>query len=117
MLKSHIDWVLLSDTTIVNEICKNLKKLRLNKNITQKQLADKSGLDPATISRMESGRAATLLTLVQVLRALDSLEILDTFVQETEVSPLQQLKLQQKLKRRASPFKPVERRDINGNRS
>ncbi|MBK8549540.1 MAG: helix-turn-helix domain-containing protein [Ignavibacteria bacterium] len=28
-----------------------------------------SGLDRTTISRMESGRAATLLTLIQVLRA------------------------------------------------
>jgi len=110
MLKSNINWVSMSDTAIIIEICKNLKQLRLKKNMTQKQLAEKSGLDPATISRTESGRAATLLTLVQVLRALDNLEILDTFVQETEVSPIQQLKLQQKIRKRASPFVSSEQK-------
>ncbi|MBC8414125.1 hypothetical protein H8E50_10720 [bacterium] len=54
---------------------------------------------------MKSGRAATLLTVVQVLRALDKLDVLDLFQEQAEVSPLQLLKMHEKKRRRASGFK------------
>ena len=92
----------MSDPAIVKEICLNLKQIRLNKNLSQAELAEKAGLNRVTISRMEAGRAATLLTVVQVLRALDKLDMLDMFQEETEVSPLQMLKLQKKVRKRAS---------------
>ncbi len=92
----------MSDIAIVKEICLNLKQIRLIKNLSQAELAEKAGLNRITISRMEAGRAATLLTLVQVLRALDKLDILDMFEEEAEISPLQLLKLQKKQRKRAS---------------
>jgi len=101
--------VALADTAIVKELCHSLRQMRLRKNFTQAELAQKAGLNRVTISRMEAGRAATLLTLVQVLRALDKLDILDVFREEIEISPLQLLKLQEKQRRRASG----ERKKIN----
>jgi transcriptional regulator with XRE-family HTH domain len=98
---SSINWEVLADPAIVKEIGKSLKQIRLNKNLSQKQLAKTSGLDRTTISRMESGRAATLLTLVQVLRALDRLSILNAFLQEPEISPLNLLKFQEKKRKKA----------------
>lgn len=92
----------MSDPAIVKEICNNLKQIRLNKNLSQAELAKKAGLNRVTISRMEAGRAATLLTLVQVLRALDKLDILDMVKEEAEVSPLQLLKQHEKQRQRAS---------------
>ncbi len=92
----------MSDPTIVKDVCSNLKQMRLNKNMSQADLAQVAGLNRVTISRMEAGRAATLLTLVQVLRALDKLEVLDVFREESEVSPLNLLKLQGKQRLRAS---------------
>jgi len=92
----------MADPAIVKEICHSLKKMRLSKNLTQAELAEKAGLNRVTISRMEAGRAVTLLTAVQVLRALDKLDILDVFREASEISPLQLLKLQVKQRQRAS---------------
>ncbi len=92
----------MADPVIVKEICSNLRQMRLNKNLSQAELAQKAGLNRVTISRMEAGRAATLLTVVQVLRALDKLDVLDMFQEESEISPLELLKLQGKKRQRAS---------------
>ena len=103
----------MADPALVKEICHSLKQMRLSKNLTQAELAEMSGLNRVTISRMEGGRAATLLTVVQVLRALDKLEILDIFREESEISPLQLLKMQEKQRQRASfsRKKPVDDRE------
>ncbi len=99
-----------TDTTIVRSLGQAIKQMRLRRNITQDMLAEKAGVDRATIGRMEKGSASTLLTLVQVLRALDQLAVLDAFERENEVSPLQELKRQQKQKERASPTKKTIRK-------
>ncbi len=102
-----ISWYGLTDSLIVDEIGKQLKQTRLNKNLTQEKLAELSGLDRSTISQLENGRAATLLTLIQVLRALGRLDILDHFVEEKIVSPILALKLQGKKRKRASAKKSI----------
>jgi transcriptional regulator with XRE-family HTH domain len=92
----------LSDSAIVKEIGKYLKQMRLNKNFTQQHLADVTGLDRVTISKVENGRAATMITFVQLLRALDKLELLSTFNETPEISPLQVAEAQEKYRKRAS---------------
>ena len=99
----------MADPAIVKDIGKGIKQMRLNKNLSQEELASRSGLGRVTISKMENGRAATLLTLVQVLRALERLEILDVFKEEPEISPIQLLKLQEQQRKKASPVKKPEK--------
>lgn len=106
-LKSNNKSSTQSDVAIVRELCANLKQMRLNRNISQTRLAELSGLDRGTISRMENGRAATLLTLVQVLRAMDNLSVLDAFKEEQEISPLQMMKQQENQRKKASPQKSI----------
>ena len=109
MLKSNDkEWYRLGDPAIVRELCKDLKQMRLNKNWSQSHLAQHAGLDRVTISRMENGRAATLLTFVQVLRALDKLQLLNIFDEEPEQSPLKLLKLQEMQRQKASPQKKIK---------
>ena len=92
----------MTDRAIVTHICMQLRQLRMYQNITQEQLAERSGLGRATISRIEKGQAVSLLTLVQILRALNELDLLDAFRQVSpEISPLQLLK-EQKPRYRAS---------------
>ena len=95
----------MSDSSIVNEICNDIKQIRLNQNMSQQELANRSGLNRVTISRMESGRAVSLLTLVQTLRALGKLDILNAFNQEPEISPLKLFEIQEKYRKKASPKK------------
>lgn len=99
------DWSTKTDSTIVKEICKNVKQMRLRKNISQSDLSKLTGIHRVTISRMETGSAPTLLTLVQVLRALDKLELLEVFIIEPELSPIQLLKIQAKQRQKATPRK------------
>ncbi len=96
------NWNNLTDSAIVKEIGKKLSSIRLKKNITQDELAKKSGLDRTTISQLENGRPATLLTFVQVLRALDKLDLLNVFYDAEEISPIEALKLKKQKRMRAS---------------
>ena len=99
------DFYSMSDLTIVKEICHGLKQMRLNENISQEELAKRSGLNRVTISRMESGRAVSLQTLVQTLRALNRLDIVNAFMEEPEISPLKLFDIQEKYRRKATPKK------------
>lgn len=99
------NWYSMSDVAIVNEICNSIKQMRLDQNISQKELAKRSGLNRVTISRMESGRSVSLLTLIQTLRALDKLDILNVFIEEPKISPLKLFEIQEKNRKKASPKK------------
>lgn len=96
------DWVSLSDKQIVTLICLQIRNIRLEQNITQEQLAERSGLGRASISRIEKGRSVSLLTLVQLLRALNRLDLLNAFQQaQPSISPMRMLK-EPKVRYRAS---------------
>ena len=92
---SNKNWYSLSDTAIIQELGKYLKNERMQRNWTQGQLAERTGLDRSTISQIENGRIATLMSFVQLLRALEKLDILNAFQVNKQVSPLQMLKAEQ----------------------
>lgn len=95
----------MSDSALVEQLCSGIKQMRLNQNISQDELAIRSGLNRVTISRMESGRSISLLTLIQTLRALDKLDLLKVFFAETEISPMKLLEIQERYRKRATPRK------------
>lgn len=70
----------ISDVELLQKIGCKLKELRLEQNIKQKELAEKSGLSMFSISQIETGHNTSMQSIVQVLRALDRLELLDSFV-------------------------------------
>lgn len=96
------NWYGMTDNAIIAVLCKSLKQMRLNKNISQEELSLKSGVNRVTISRMETGKAINLLTLVQLLRALEQLDLLGTLNIEPEISPILLMEQQQKFRKKAS---------------
>lgn len=48
-----------------------MKEIRVEKNMTQRDLADASGVPQDRISRYESGQPMNTDTLVRILKALD----------------------------------------------
>lgn len=70
-----------------------LKELRIGKNMKQAELADASGVSVFTISSVENGKTTSLLTLIQLLRALGHLDYLNAFFQEETISPIAYEKL------------------------
>lgn len=83
-----MDYYSLSDSAIEVEIGARLKALRLRRNVTQKALADATGLSVTAIKGIEAG-GGTLRTLIAVLRELRALDQLHSFIPEITVSPLQ----------------------------
>src|SRR3546814_3476427 len=69
-----------------------LRRLRLARDLDQLTLADKAGVSEKALRNLEAGRGSSLSTLLQVLRALDRLDWLETLSRSEEhTSELQSL--------------------------
>ena len=94
---------LMSEEALLQELGQRIGRLRLERNLTQAQLAEQAGISKRTLERLESGAAAIQLSLfLRVLRQLDLLERLDLLIPEPQPSPLALLELQQSTRKRAS---------------
>ena len=101
MENTNMNWIAMSDSAIVNKIGAFIKNERLSRNKTQAQLATAAGINKWTISQIENGEAITLLSLIQILRALDVLPLLDIFSIKQEISPIELAKKEQNKRKRA----------------
>lgn len=72
----------------MQELGNRLRALRLRKNITQEELAQRALIAVGTIKSLEKGKGK-LSSLIAVLRELDSLEQLDNLIPPITLSPLQ----------------------------
>lgn len=90
------------DPALLSELGQRLARLRLDRNLSQDDLAREAGVSKRTLHRMEHGHSAQMTNWIRVLRALDLLGNLEQFLPAPAPSPMQQLKLQGKLRRRAS---------------
>lgn len=95
----------LADATVLQLLGERISRYRLNKNLTQAQLAKDAGVSLSTLNRMESGSSSQMTNLVRVLRALNLIENIGLLVPEPAASPIQQAKLAGKTRQRARPEK------------
>ncbi|MEM8594393.1 MAG: helix-turn-helix domain-containing protein [Pseudomonadota bacterium] len=86
---------------LVDEIGARLKQARLNRDLTQSDVARLSGVARKTVINAEKGKAQ-LSVFVAIMVALDLVEQLDVFLPKQSVSPIQLAKLQGKQRQRAS---------------
>jgi transcriptional regulator with XRE-family HTH domain len=93
---------LLTDEAVLAELGERLERARLERNLTQRQLATEAGVERKAVQRIEAGDSVKLISLIRVLRALGLLDALDQLVQEPVPSPIEILKLHGKSRRRAS---------------
>lgn len=82
-----MDYYTASDSTILKELGKRLRTLRLRKDITQEELAERTLISVGTIKSLEAGKGK-LSTLVAVLRELGALDQLDQFIPPVTISPI-----------------------------
>ena len=101
MGKTNTNYIQMSDGAIVAHMGRFIKHTRAKQNKTQAQLAEMAGLNRWTLSQIENGESITLSSLIQILRALDCLHVLNTFDYTDEISPIAyaKLKLEQSKKR------------------
>lgn len=99
---SYKNWNSMSDNAIVKQIGDFVKHHRMEQNKTQAILANAAGISRSTLSLLERGETVTLATLIQVLRVLDVLHILDAFGVHQTISPLALAKIEKDKRKRAS---------------
>lgn len=89
----------LSDMAILQMIGDFIKKKRIAINKTQDELATEAGISRSTLSLLERGEKVNLITLIQVMRVLDELQLLEAFEVREQIRPLDYIKLQKKYDR------------------
>jgi transcriptional regulator with XRE-family HTH domain len=94
-----------SEASVLKGIGLRVAAIRLQRNITQQNLADEAGVSRSTVRRLEGGESVQLSAFVRVLRALDLLDGLDLLLPESTVSPLHVLEHQGQSRQRASGSK------------
>jgi transcriptional regulator with XRE-family HTH domain len=98
----------MSNDAVLEQLGERLRQYRLNKNMTQTALAKEAGVSSRTINRVEHGHSTQLSNLIRLLRSLDLLQNLDALIPEPTPSPIQQMKLRGKSRKRASSLNKEE---------
>lgn len=96
-----MDHGLKSSAAIAETLGRRLKQARLNRDLTQLEVAERAGLSRKAVLNAEKGKAQ-LEVLVAILQALDLTAQLDNFLPPQPPSPIQLAKLQGKQRQRAS---------------
>ncbi len=94
-------WHAMSDQALAAHIGAFVKHHRLEQNKTQEVLAYEAGISRSTLSLLERGETVTMATLIQVLRVLGQLQVMDAFEVQQRISPLALAKAEQEKRKRA----------------
>ena len=93
---------LLTDDAVLLELGLRLQRARLDRGLTQADLAERAGLSKRTIERIEDGASTQMSSLVRVLRALEFVGGLELLVPEAGPGPMELLRRKGKSRQRAS---------------
>ena len=99
---SYNKWDSMSDKALAIHIGAFIKHHRMEQNKTQEVLAKAAGISRSTLSLLERGETVTLATVIQVLRVLDKLYVLEVFSVQQDISPLMLAKMEKDKRKRAS---------------
>jgi transcriptional regulator with XRE-family HTH domain len=95
-----MDTYFSSNNALLVQIGLKVKSRRIAANLTQKQLSEQAGVALSAVGNIEKGQNSSLLTLIQVLRTIKSLDLLEPFFREEEISPIAYAKA---LRKNATP--------------
>jgi len=97
----YMEWASMNDKSLIEKIGTFIQYHRLNQNKSQNDVAKAANISRSTLSLLERGEKISLNSLIQVLRVLDLLHIMDVFKVENEISPIEYAKLQKSKRQRA----------------
>lgn len=100
---SHRSLVAKTDQGVIEYIGTFIRYHRLQLNKSQSQVSHDAGISRSTLSLLERGEDVRLSTLIQVLRVLGKLDVLDRFEVVERLSPLAIAKAQHSKRYRARP--------------
>ena len=102
-------WHAMSDPALLELLGRFIQQTRLQQNKTQQQVATAAGINRSTMVQIENGSGATMLSFIQILRALEQLQMFENFEPKQQLpSPLELAKMEQKKRQRASTKKEAQ---------
>ena len=91
---------LLTSEAVLTELGARLQRHRVERNLTQDQMADLSGVGRATLQRLERGESVQTTSMIKLLQALDLLGALDAAIPEALDLPIAALEREQRKRTR-----------------
>lgn len=101
---------ILADESILAELGQRIANRRIELNMTQAQVANKSGVAKRTVENIESGALGQMLTMVRILRVLGLMDNLNRLIPEVVPKPIDLLKQKRKIRIRASSKKKSKKK-------
>lgn len=93
----------MTDDAVIAALGARLAGLRLERNLTQAELAEQAGISKRTVERLETGEVALQFSsFIRICRVLGLLERLDALLPEPAPGPIAQLERQGGERKRAS---------------
>ena len=80
-----------------------VSRRRKERKRTQEDVARAAGVNRSTVQKIEKGESVNLLSLIQVLRVLEQLHVLDPFQYQEVISPLKLAEMEHKEVKRVRP--------------
>jgi transcriptional regulator with XRE-family HTH domain len=116
-MAAEIDFSTATSGQIEAELCRQLRQIRLSRNVTQAQLAREAGVSPGTISNMERGQGVSpgtisnmergqgvsLDTFLRVLIALGVQQNLQVLLPDISIRPMERISSAGDERKRARP--------------
>lgn len=99
-------WHAMSDAALLQMLGSYVHATRLAQNRTQLHVAEAAGINRSTLVQLEKGKGGTMLTFIQVLRALQHLHLFAEFQPQQQISPMLLAELELKKRKRASRQQP-----------
>lgn len=106
----NIDFTVATSDQIEAALCKRLESIRLSRNITQAQLAEKAGVSPRTIGRLEKGQGVSVDTFIRVMRALGIQQNLEALLPDPTIRPVERVGIGGGERKRARPAQAGDKR-------
>lgn len=78
-----------TNAELIAALGQRLRRLRLQRNLPQEELARQAGVALGAVKQLEAGRDVRLSSLIAMLRALDELSGIASWLPPDEPSPLE----------------------------
>ena len=102
MEKYNKNTAAMTDKALLTLMGDFIKGTRLQQNKTQEEVANAAGINRGTLVQIEQGSGGTMQSFVQIMRAIDQLDLFNYFEITQQPSPLQLAKLSMQKRQRAT---------------
>ncbi|MDE2675021.1 MAG: helix-turn-helix transcriptional regulator [Paracoccaceae bacterium] len=104
----YIEYSTASCEAITTELGQRLDRIRLSRNVSQKDLAREAGISRSTLTRLACGKPVSLDSFVRIMQALKLTDQLAALLPDPSIRPVDRARFAGKERRRARKKQVVQ---------